>query len=45
MRKLDFKHQEVRDERFALIQEVLQNYPVDGFELYFGHYHYFHPRR
>ena len=30
---LDFKHQEVRDERFAVIDEVLQNYPVDGFEL------------
>ncbi|MDE2666804.1 MAG: hypothetical protein OXI69_11700, partial [Acidobacteriota bacterium] len=44
VRKLDFKHQEVRDERFALIQEVLQNYPVDGLELYFGHYHYFHPK-
>ena len=44
LRKLDFKHQEVRDERFALIQEVLQNYPVDGFELHFGHYHYLHPK-
>ena len=30
---LDFKHQEVRDERFAVIDEVLRNYPVDGFEL------------
>ena len=30
---LDFKHNEVRSERFAIIEEVLQNYPVDGFEL------------
>ena len=44
LRKLDFKHQEVRDERFALIEEVLKNYPVDGFELLFGHDHYFHPK-
>lgn len=44
LRKLDFKHQEVRDERFALIEEVLNNYPIDGFELFFGHYHYFHPK-
>ena len=42
---LNFKHEEVRNERFALIQEVLRNYPVDGFELqlnYSGPY-YFHP--
>ncbi len=30
---LDFKHDEVRDERFALIQETLTRYPVDGLEL------------
>ncbi len=30
---LDFKRQESRDERFAIIEEVLTNYPVDGFEL------------
>ena len=30
---LDFKHREVRDERFALIKETLYRYPVDGFEL------------
>ena len=30
---LDFKHQEVQDERFAIIDEVLTNYQVDGFEL------------
>lgn len=30
---LDFKHEEVREERFALINEVLTNYPVGGFEL------------
>jgi hypothetical protein len=44
LRKLDFKHKEVQDERFALIEEVLQNYPVDGFELLFGNSHYFHPK-
>ena len=27
-RQLDFKHQEVQDERFALIEEVLKNYPI-----------------
>jgi uncharacterized lipoprotein YddW (UPF0748 family) len=32
-RCLDFKHQEVRDERFALIEETLSRYEVDGFEL------------
>ena len=30
---LDFKHQESRDERFAIIEETMQRYPVDGFEL------------
>lgn len=43
-RKLDFKHRQVQDERFALIEEVLQNYPVNGFELWFGHDYYFHPK-
>ena len=46
---LDFKHREVRDERFALIQEVLNNYPVDGFELQLNYKspaaHFFHPRQ
>ena len=32
----DFMHQAVRDERFALISEVLTNYEVDGFELQFN---------
>lgn len=32
-RMLDFKKPEVRRERFALIDETLQRYPVDGFEL------------
>ena len=32
-RCLDFAHAEVRDERFALIEETLGRYPVDGFEL------------
>ena len=41
---LDFKHQEVRDERFALIGETLDNYPVDGFELQLNYWPaYFHP--
>ena len=34
---LDFKHQEVRDERFALAQETVTRYPVDGFELQLGY--------
>ena len=44
LRKLDFKHKEVRDERFSIIEEVLNNYPVDGFELLFSHMHFFHPQ-
>ena len=40
----DFMHQAIRDERFALISEVLSNYEVDGFELQFNFWpHYFHP--
>lgn len=43
---LDFKHQEVRDERFALIEETLKRYPVDGFELQLNYgLHYFHPNQ
>lgn len=46
LRGLDFKHQEVRDERFALIEETLQRYPVDGFELQLNYgVHYFHPKQ
>jgi hypothetical protein len=35
LRGLDFKHEKVRDERFALIEEVLKNYPErrPGFQL------------
>lgn len=41
---LDFMHQEVRDERFALIHETLNRYPVDGLELNLNYSsHYFHP--
>jgi hypothetical protein len=41
---LDFAHQEVRDERFCLIEETLQGYPVDGFELQLNYQpFYFHP--
>ena len=36
----DFKHQEVRDERFSIIEEVLTNYPVDGFELHLNFWPY-----
>ena len=40
----DFKHQEIRDERFDLIQETLQNYDCDGFELQMNYMpYYFHP--
>ncbi len=41
---LDFKHEEVRQERLALIEETLNNYPVDGFELQMNYVpYYFHP--
>lgn len=41
---LDFKHEMVRDERFALIEEILSVYPVDGFELQLNYLpYYFHP--
>ena len=41
---LDFKHKEARDERFAIIEEALTDYPVDGFELQFNHQTpHFHP--
>ena len=41
---LDFMHDEVRDERFALISETLRNYDVDGFELQMNYMPvYFHP--
>ena len=42
----DFVQPEVREMRFALIEETLQNYPVDGFELNLNHYAggaFFHP--
>ena len=43
-RCMDFKHEEVRAERFALIQETLDNYDIDGFELQLNYgLHYFHP--
>ncbi len=45
---LDFKHEEVRNERFALIEEVFKNYPIDGFELQLNYHSnavaFFHPR-
>ena len=41
---LDFKHDEVREERFSLIEETLNNYPIDGFELQLNYSpYYFHP--
>ena len=42
----DFRHPEVRARRLALIEEVVGNYDVDGFELNLGHYAgscFFHP--
>ena len=40
----DFKHEEVRDERFAIIEETVNNYPVDGFEVNLNNLpFYFHP--
>jgi hypothetical protein len=35
---LDFSHETVRDERFALVKEVVESYPVSGFELHFAWY-------
>ena len=42
---LDFKHEEARNERFDLIEETLNNYPVDGFELQLANTFplFFHP--
>lgn len=41
---LDFKHEVVRNERFAIIEETLSRYPVDGFELQMNYSPvYFHP--
>ena len=41
---LDFSHKESRDERFAIVDEVMGDYPVDGFELHFNAMpYYFHP--
>ena len=41
---LDFAHAEVRQERFALIEETLSEYDVDGFELQLNiHPRFFHP--
>jgi hypothetical protein len=43
---LDFAHEGVRDERLALIREVVSRYPVDGFELNLDYQPwYFHPDR
>lgn len=40
----DYKQPEVRRERFALIDETLKRYPVDGFELQLNYgSHYFRP--
>ncbi len=43
-RCLDFAHDEVREERYALIEETVRRYPVDGFELQLNYNpYYFHP--
>lgn len=40
----DFMHEEVRDERFAIIKEVVEGYDIDGFELQLNYGRaYFHP--
>ena len=40
----DFGRREVRDQTLAVIEEVLQNYPVDGLELQLNYTpYYFHP--
>lgn len=40
----DFKHEKIRNERFAIIEEVLNHYPIDGLELHMNFWpYYFHP--
>ena len=40
----DYMHEEVRQERLALIEETLKRYPVDGFELQMNYVaYYFRP--
>lgn len=42
---MDFMHAEVREERFALVQETLERYDCAGIELQLNYNpHYFHPR-
>ena len=38
---LDFRHREARDERFAIVEETVRRYPVDGFELSLNGFPYF----
>ena len=41
---LDFKHKAARDERYSIIEEAVNEYPVDGFELQLNNMPYFfHP--
>ena len=43
---LDFRHSASRDERFAIVKETVERYPVDGFELNLNsHPYFFHPDR
>ena len=43
-RMLDFAHEAVRDERFAILDEVMTHYPIDGLELHLAYgYPYFKP--
>lgn len=43
---LDFAHDEVRQERWSLIDETVTEYDVDGFELQLNnHPRYFHPEK
>ena len=42
---LDFKHVEVQNERFAIVEETMSKYEVDGFELNLNYFpFYFHPK-
>mgnify|MGYP001224618492 FL=1 len=43
---LDFMHEEVRRERFSIIEETLTSYDVDGFELQLNYFpYYFRPEQ
>lgn len=41
---LDFSHQEVREHKFGFIEELIESYDIDGFELDFLRFPYFFPK-